>query len=111
MAIGGEDKNVELTLDQQAALEALEAFGASVYEIHERATERRGIGLGGAMLTASMAVAAAGLPDCPYAPPGHPVAENKWSSSSPPRLILRCSHSEADGGPHCWDKTGAPTGC
>lgn len=112
MSAGGSDgRHLELSLDQQAALEALEAFGTAFYDEESRRTGRQAPGLGGAMLRASMAVASAGLPDCPYAPPGHSLEDNRWSSNAPPRLVLRCTHDEGDGGPHCWDKTGMPVGC
>ena len=62
------------------------------------------------MLSASSAVLAAALPDCHHQPPGISIGP-KWSSSSPPRLVLRCSHAPADGGPHCWDLGGTPTAC
>ena len=62
------------------------------------------------MLTASSAVLTAALPNCHHAPPGESIGP-KWSSASPPRLVLRCTHTTVDGGPHCWDSNGGPTSC
>jgi hypothetical protein len=108
----GDDANLPLSAVQRAALSALEGLGSALIGRRDPALASTSATatLGSLMFTASAAVVAASIPDCPFAPPGAGL-DPKWSSVPPVRLVIRCGHSAAVGGPHCWDGVGNQTTC
>ena len=106
---GGSSLN--LSASQKAALAVLESL-ADLVQHREAVPAVLSVGsLGAQMLQASAAVVSATLPDCPYEPRGRGIDANRWSFEPPPRMLERCRHTQAEGGPHCWDKVGNPVTC
>jgi hypothetical protein len=112
---GSRHERLELSAAQHTAIRAFAGLLHATVELDPRGLAAASGSAVHLLLTASSVGLTAGLPTCHFAPPGAAISPS-WSSASSPsappvHMVLRCAHTAADGGPHCWDLDGWSTTC